>query len=298
MINMNEQTLAICEDIVSQNRAQELVKINDSAFEKVADIIKEELPQVKNFWGEVGFTAEFETQEDRETYTILYELIGCAINYNYWFGCPEVRPCNASSTKMSELLLEAFNEADDLSNLQQILNLLNLKLNENRFPNLRNRIDHLREIAGANNMNAKFCEFVKTNSIEKSMYWLTQLYPGFSEDMFLKRANLFFGMLHRRLGYFKDEVDKLIVPADYHIPNVLRHYGCLKYHFDLDKAISRRELIPENSIEECAIRASTILACKKISELAGCTMTDVDTVLFLKRNEPQTPFHLTITTNY
>ena len=130
------------------------------------------------------------------------------------------------------------------------------------------------------------------------MYWLTQLFPGFSEDMFLKRANLFFGMLYRRMGYFEDQVHKLIIPADYHIPNVLRHYKCLAYDSDLSEKIARRELILENSLEECAIRASSILACKKIAEIADCTMTDVYTVLFEKRKEAVNHFHLTITTNY
>ena len=100
------------------------------------------------------------------------------------------------------------------------------------------------------------------------------------------------------MGYFKDEVHKLIVPADYHIPNVLRHYECLVYYCDLRGKISRQEIIPENSLEECAIRASTILACKQIAEIAECTMVDVDTVLFSKKNIPSTPFHLTITSNY
>ena len=88
------------------------------------------------------------------------------------------------------------------------------------------------------------------------------------------------------------------VPADYQIPKMLEGMGCINYNYILSEKIQNGELIPAGSIEECEIRAATMLAGKRLAELSGKTMCDIDTYLWLKRKEVDKPFHLTITTNY
>ena len=62
--------------------------------------------------------------------------------------------------------------------------------------------------------------------------------------------------------------------------------------------IEANELLPSGSLYEAEIRATSLLVAKKIADDAGCSMADVDTLLFGMRKEPTTPFHLTITTHY
>ena len=58
------------------------------------------------------------------------------------------------------------------------------------------------------------------------------------------------------------------------------------------------ELIPSGSLTECEIRAASILTCKHMARVAGCTMCEIDSYLWLQRNKYKQPFHLTITSNY
>ena len=105
-------------------------------------------------------------------------------------------------------------------------------------------------------------------------------------------------MLYRKVQWFKREVEILPVPADYQIPKMLEGLGCINYSYLLSEKIQNGELISAGSIEECEIRAATMLAGRRLAELSGKTMCDVDTYLWLKRKEVDKPFHLTITTNY
>jgi len=41
-----------------------------------------------------------------------------------------------------------------------------------------------------------------------------------------------------------------------------------------------------------------VLACKKLQELTGWNISEIDAWLWLRRKEATLPFHLTITTDY
>lgn len=86
--------------------------------------------------------------------------------------------------------------------------------------------------------------------------------------------------------------------ADYQIPNVLRALGLLDYAPELAAKIDRGELIEGNETEERAIRAASLLAVDVLAKQQNVAVADVDYWLWLKRKEPQTPFHRTRTTLY
>lgn len=86
--------------------------------------------------------------------------------------------------------------------------------------------------------------------------------------------------------------------ADYQIPNVLRALGLLDYSPELAARIDRGELIEANGAEERAIRAASILGVELLAKQQNVDVADVDYWLWLKRKEPQTPFHRTRTTLY
>jgi hypothetical protein len=86
--------------------------------------------------------------------------------------------------------------------------------------------------------------------------------------------------------------------ADYQIPNVLRALGLLAYSEELARKIDARELIEADSPGERALRGASILAVERLAQEHGVHVADVDFWLWLRRKEPKTPFHLTVTTLY
>ena len=169
-------------------------------------------------------------------------------------------------------------------------------LMEHRFPAMEQRVKHLGELRNSWAMRNEpdpiskydFCEWMQA----------VQNIPGYGNDLFLKRAILFFMQLNRRADLFADEVATLPIPADYQVPKMLRHFECIEYDFPIATLISNGRLVPEGSRMECEIRAASIVACKKLAYLADCNCSDVDWYLWSKRNECDDPFHLTVTINY
>ena len=115
--------------------------------------------------------------------------------------------------------------------------------------------------------------------------------------MFLKRAALFFMQLHRRLGWFEEEIGDLHIPADYRLPQSLQALGCIEYSPELENKIYTGQLIASGSLEEVKIRAATILACDELSKLSGYNSFQIDWWLWKNRFDDK-PFHLTVTTDY
>ncbi len=90
----------------------------------------------------------------------------------------------------------------------------------------------------------------------------------------------------------------LHVPADYHLPNILRHFGCIHYTGELQKRIEGNQLIEKHSLMELQLRAATVKVCALLQYGTGWTIADVDTYLWTKRKLPKTNIHLTYTTDY
>lgn len=237
--------------------------------------------------------------------SILMEITAASINYCYWYGTSYIRPGNASSTKMYDLLMQSFIDFHypELKDYSDVLTTFQKLLCEHRFPMLQERIDHLEQLKDQKTLN--YCEdilgyyyYTKKMNLEYFFNRLVEEFPGFSSDIFLKRASLFFLQLYRKHGWFKDELKSLHVPSDYQVPKMLNHYGILRYTDSLTYKINNHKLIQKNSLEECKIRAATILAIKRICEIKDWNVADVDAFFFLNRHEVTNPFHLCITTDY
>jgi hypothetical protein len=230
--------------------------------------------------------------------TIVLELVGASINYCYWYGKSTIRPGNASSTTMFELLEQAFyNYIEEPLLFNNSITYFQELLVRNRFPMIEERIKHLNELRSIGEV---FCIDIKNNhtKIKPHMERLITLFPGFASDMFLKRTSLFFIQLYRRFGWFEKDLHYLPVPADYQIPKMLNHYGCIFYSSKLSNRIETNKLIPKHSQTECEIRSATILVMRELCKLTGWNIAEVDSWLFVRRHDTTTPFHLTITTDY
>lgn len=239
---------------------------------------------------------------------VLLELVAASVNYCYWYGKDNIRPNGASSTMMYELLQNAFFDYEDNYQKQtsstghtfafencitRYIELLAIR----RFPLLEERERHLRQLV---KLGESFTEGIcnEHTTIEPHMINLVSTFSGFASDTFLKRASLFFIQLFRRFGWFESDLHTLHVPADYQVPKMLNHFGCLIYDDDLDDAILNNSLIPKHSQGECEIRAATILTIKKLCKITKWNVAEVDGYFFTKRHDSSDPFHLTITTDY
>lgn len=245
-------------------------------------------------------------RDDRVIYKqVFMELVAASINYCYWYGKSTIRPNNAGSTFMYECLMNAFYNGHTEDYNKCIDNLIDI-LSFQRFPLLEERIKHLNELKSRKvhditiRLTNNNLGIYKTgdNEIHTYMNEIITLIPGFASDLFLKRASLFFIQLFRRFGWFSDQLYDLHVPADYQIPKMLEHNQCISYNPYLRNIISTNQLIPKHSQIECEIRSATVLTMKKLSELTGWNIAEVDAYFFLKRHEAKKNFHLTITTDY
>ncbi len=287
------------------------VFIQKDKIEEVAESIKKDLKNYKNHW--LGYPECIKNGKERhkEYELVAYELIANSINYCYWYCKYDIRPNNSSSTLMYQLLDESFEEARPVftgsssSVCYDAVSIFIKKISLYRFPNLENRVKHLKEIRdsikrdGIDVINTIAYKANKSElSVEELIEIIVANYSGYAGDMFLKRVFLFVMMLYRRVGWFKDEIYKIPIPADYQIPKMLNYLGCIEYLSPLREKIKKQELILPGSIIECEIRATSIIACRELAEKAECTSCNIDNYLWLKRKECKEPFHLTITTDY
>lgn len=128
---------------------------------------------------------------------------------------------------------------------------------------------------------------------------LADAFPQAYGDGVLKKAQLAVsGMWREAVNRGLPTSCDVTAFADYQIPNVLRHLGILEYAPELSAQIDRQELIPANGPDEQALRGAAILAVEQLAARQGVTVADVDYWIWLRRKEPQNPFHLTPTTAY
>jgi len=239
----------------------------------------------------------------------LYELIANSVNYCFWYGRHNIRPNGANSTKMYKLLDESFlhlemmkkiQTFDPRQELELVIDSFICKLSRARFPLMDHRVRHLKEILNRSDLLSVIDETVRQQRYDANAWidYLITSFPGYGADLFLKRAMLFIIQMYRRCGLFAEAMSKILVPADYQIPKMLRWLGCITYNSELSFVVDNSVMIVSGCYVECEIRAATIWACNRIAELANCTCEEVDTHLFAQRHFCTDPFHLTVTTDY
>ena len=224
------------------------------------------------------------------------QLLGGAINYCYWHGKYNIRPNDCGTVKMFNIISKAAEDYDIYSD--EYIYALQWEFAKERFPLLEERLKHIDEVA---NYGRDFIDVLidNTNSdVESLMEYMICMLPGYASDMFLKRASLFFLMMYRKFGWFEEKLHSIHIPADYQIPKMFYHFGCIKYNPSLYSKIHTDKLIAKGSSMECEIRAATILVAEKLCEITGWNVSDVDAWFWLRRKNCNDPFHLCITTDY
>ncbi len=314
MINLIESVYGVSEDFLNvnpmpsharlmRNGIQDLAKrMTDEGIVNFYDkepqevLTKDEIDELEDG----GFDTKEKWFSDEDLlHLIVRELVAASINYCYWYGASMIRPMGASSTTMYNAVdsaLQFFSQETFPGHIEHLVQELALQ----RFPLLEERKRHLYELL-EDGKGITFARYViiNKNNPENVFRELVQNFPGFASDIFLKRASLFMIQLYRQLNWFEDFMSDLFVPADYQVPKMLWTFKAIEYSNVLQLKIQESKLIEKGSLMECQLRAATIQAVKKLHELTGWNIADIDTWLWTKRKEPVDPrFHLTITTDY
>lgn len=289
---------------VEDFKMAEIKKLLDNVRLTASDFIGDDMPVSVNY-DKVELLAEdmksdgklyFDIDKDlNHAQTILVELMANSINYCFWYGKYSFKP--VGSTDLYEVVIDAVKNKFEGVVSPNFVNSIIDRLTFDRYPLLEDRVRHLLEVSIGTQDFLMYVVMNKQNA-PLVLYELVRRYPGFASDMFLKRAFLFITCLNRKLGYFENSIQDIPVPADYQVPKMLRHYGCLSYSDKLAHKIDNHTILPRTSLEEISIRAGTVTACDKLAELTSWKMADIDSWLWLRRKECDEPFHLTITTDY
>ena len=262
------------------------VSIDEDAVSRLSEIMKTE--------GKMTFAAE---KDMNHAQSVLLELFASSINYCFWYGRYDFVPMAGSSNSMYEVIIDAVHNKFQGLVGPEFINAIIDSLVFDRYPLLEERTKHLLETALGTQEFVMFVLMNRDNDARIVLHELVRRYPGFASDMFLKRAFLFVLQLNRKLNFFK-EIDEIPVPADYQVPKMLEHFGCLKYKTSLMDKIKSHTMIPKYSLEEVSIRGGTVLVCDKLAKQTSWTKSEIDAWLWLRRKECKKPFHLTITTDY
>lgn len=265
------------------------IYIDDNKIKEVASLMNES--SIKKF-----DPAPHDLTKEEIKKECFLQLLGGSINYCYWYGKHNVRPNDCGSGKMFDIINKASWEYDVYSD--KFASYLQWCYVRERFPLLEERINHLNEV---HLYGEDFIDILlndKKDEIIHLMEYMICLLPGYASDMFLKRASLFFLMLNRKFGWFEKDLHSLHIPADYQVPKMFHYFKCFRYDPILYKKIDRSELIGKGSLMECEIRAATILVAKKLCEITGWNVSDIDAWFWLRRRKCDRPFHLCVTTDY
>jgi len=232
-----------------------------------------------------------------------------SINYQYWSYPNDKLQRYIYKEKIgAEAALIGFNDIKRKIDSKLISSEL---INENdithffgEIPDKKGRVVNLRESMNKYNLDEVYSilnDDAKNKLIDvNTAYKISQIMPKSFSDPYLKKIQLaLFDIAELlKIKYPRLEID-LTVAADYQLPKVLQAMGVLNYNDNITRKINLLILIPEDSPEEKAIRAATILACEKICSIHNIYIPYIDKLLWDYRKDfGNIKFHLTKTKRY
>ncbi|MGC9333038.1 MAG: queuosine 5'-phosphate N-glycosylase/hydrolase [Anaerolineae bacterium] len=266
---------------------------------------------------------------DQET-TVAYVFCLDTVNFSFW-GDPKWRwPYRgqwldgywALAAALSEAVTTnpGFVDAESLSQLQAD-GLQRVLGGMPTIPLLEERAANLRELGGwvATGFEGRFSYIVQAAGFDAIA--LARLVIGGLKSFrdqasyrdrivpFYKRAQILaadlHGAFHSRGGPSLARMDELTAFADYKLPQLLRHWGILRYAAPLAEKVDNQVLIEAGSEEEVEIRANTVWAVEMMGqelEAAGVRLPSyqIDWMLWYASQDSKhmKPYHRTRTIYY
>lgn len=150
------------------------------------------------------------------------------------------------------------------------------------LPLMKERLDSLRQVGNVllEKFDGSFLNCVKEskNSAQTLLRTIVTEFPCFRDESiykgkkvgFYKRAQILVSDIWscfegKGLGKF-DDIDSITMFADYRVPQVLVHFGVLKYSSDLYNKLKAGEILENGCDEELEIRGCSIAAVERIKE--------------------------------
>jgi len=140
---------------------------------------------------------------------------------------------------------------------------------------------------------------------------LVELFPSFRDECLYKshvvhirkRAQIFVADVWACFGYTQwQDIGEITMFADYRVPQLLEHLGCIEYADSLKRKLQAKELINHGSAEEIEIRCSSIVAVERLCQhIHGHVVNPITIDFFLwdlakeeeAKQTPTLPFHRT-----
>lgn len=248
------------------------------------------------------------TQEEKLTFLLVFN----SISFSYWADHRSPKwlvehdgqLLHRGTFSMLAALNRALEEGRPILDSAHLANLTELDLREilsgeGEIPMLKERLQILRNLGSSvqrhwNDFEEMFYDLFRRSDSDavKLMglvanylvaFWDSAPY-GNSEIHFFKRAQLLVSDIHRVNGGLY-AVEELTACADYILPMVLRHLGILEYSAALAEKVDRAIPLVSGSEEEIEIRALTIEAVQKLSNVLLVTPMQLNDYLWLARDD-------------
>lgn len=233
-----------------------------------------------------------------------------SINYQYWDVENGIFKRYSHEGKVGALaafdgFVKLFNRVTHSQVDYATITEADLFTNFGNIPDLHGRLEIFKESLNPEKLHQAWIiiedDVAKRKTIDvDTAQKISEIMPKSFEDPYLKKIQLALyeiAQVYLQRGY---EIHcDVTVAADYQIPKVLEGMGVLAYSPELKKKIDSLEIIEQDSEEEKALRAATIIACEQISSQHNIAIPALDRQLWLARNDfKDKQFHLTKTSRY
>lgn len=278
-----------------------IVKVNDSVIRaSVLDFTS----------ASENVITQFAFMKDRNIETVIHYIFALnSINFKFWDLTPQfVRYSNKGDVGA---LAANFGFESLYKKMQECkfdMSLLTPELMYECYgdiPDVEQRIDILQESLDPALKLALRAVCVKAFKQKEVSFDLVEkiveMMPKSFDDPYRKKVQLAIYEIMEFWNFVKNTniyMPDMTVAADYQLPKVLEGMGIISYCDELTQKIAEQKEIERDSVEELAIRSATIVACEKMRRFMNISVPVLDRFLWLSRNNYQTNFHLTFTTDY
>jgi hypothetical protein len=230
-------------------------------------------------------------------YEWMFQLVVNSMNYCYWIRNDNGlvgKPPGGASSQLYRLTKEHFEEMLH-GNFEPYI----AALRQSGLPHMNQRLEDLAEVQRVWSTAWNYGVNLAYYTPDEVLTWIDRHCPGFTRDPFLKRPALLVQELHFQANLFTPaQLADVPLPADYHIPRILREMGVLSYDGALADRVDRQEELPSHGAEESALRAAAIECGRRLAAQSQTWPGWVDAYLWSVRKLYNGRHHLTLTADY
>jgi hypothetical protein len=239
-----------CEWVAGRARDVELASL-DTVLDAIADVPVPEWDSSRHY-----AAAPERTQR--------YMVVLDTLNFSFWGGE------GGGYWELAERLRDVFTSGDELADAARLENVTADRLGEliGPFPMLAERAEALRELGShgfEGLIGAGAAETARNLSTKLRSFADIAGYDGRRVPL-LKRAQILASDLHGSGAHPFPDIDALTCFADYKLPQMLRHWGAMRYSDRLAARIDAQRPLQPGEPAEVEIRAATVVAVERLRE--------------------------------